>query len=89
MAVEPGHGAASRLPASSRSVAGDVATGLRMQRLGWRSVHHDEVLAVGTPPADLATSIEQAVQRARGTVVATLRERPLTRRGPSLPQKLD
>ena len=54
----------------------------------WRSVYHDEVLAVGLAPEDLSTMLTQRLRWAQGTVQVMLRENPLVQRGLTLAQRL-
>ncbi|MEQ1504596.1 MAG: glycosyltransferase [Myxococcota bacterium] len=75
-------------PMSTVSVTEDMATAMRLHGLGWRSVYHHEVLAIGLAPEDLHSSLSQRLRWAQGTLQVMLRENPLWQRGLSLPQRL-
>jgi cellulose synthase (UDP-forming) len=76
------------LPLATISVTEDMATAMRLHALGWRSVYHDEVLAVGMAPEDLQSSLQQRLRWAQGTIQVLLRENPLLVRGLSMGQRL-
>ena len=48
------------MPMSTISVTEDMATAMRLHSMGWKSVYHDEVLAVGLAPEDLRTALQDA-----------------------------
>lgn len=75
-------------PLSTISVTEDMATAMRLHRLGWKSVYHDEVLAFGLAPEDLRTALQQRLRWAQGTIQVLLRENPLVQRGLSAGQRL-
>ncbi|NYD41679.1 glycosyltransferase family 2 protein [Nocardioides panaciterrulae] len=76
------------MPLATISVTEDMATCMRLHALGWRTVYHDEILARGLAPEDVATMLTQRLRWAQGTVQVMLRENPLVQRGLSLPQRL-
>lgn len=76
------------MPMATISVTEDMATSMRLHGLGWKSVYHHEVLAVGLAPEDLGTALVQRLRWAQGTMQVFLRENPLLQRGLSLPQRL-
>lgn len=76
------------LPMATISITEDMATAMRLHALGWRSVYHHEVLAVGLAPEDLASSLKQRLRWAQGTIQVFLRENPLLQRGLALMQRL-
>ena len=76
------------MPLATISVTEDMATCMRLHGLGWRSVYHHEVLALGLAPEDLGTMLTQRLRWAQGTVQVMLRENPLVQKGLSLTQKL-
>jgi cellulose synthase (UDP-forming) len=76
------------MPLATISVTEDMATSMRLHALGWRSVYHDEILAVGLAPEDFRTSLQQRLRWAQGTMQVMLRENPLLKRGLSLGQRL-
>jgi cellulose synthase (UDP-forming) len=54
-----------------------MATSLRLHSLGWRSVYHDEMLAMGLAPEDLGSAFQQRLRWAQGTIQVLLRQNPL------------
>jgi cellulose synthase (UDP-forming) len=76
------------MPLATISVTEDMATAMRLHSLGWRSVYHDEILAVGLAPDDLRTSLQQRLRWSQGTLQVMLRENPLLKSGLSLGQRL-
>jgi cellulose synthase (UDP-forming) len=76
------------LPLSTISVTEDMATAMRLHGLGWKSVYHHEVLAVGLAPEDLHTTLQQRLRWAQGTLQVLLRENPLWQPGLSTAQRL-
>jgi cellulose synthase (UDP-forming) len=76
------------MPLATISVTEDMATSMRLHSMGWTSVYHDEILAVGLAPEDLGTAIKQRLRWAQGTMQVMLRENPLVQRGMSLAQRL-
>jgi cellulose synthase/poly-beta-1,6-N-acetylglucosamine synthase-like glycosyltransferase len=86
--VDCGHEAQPIMPLATISVTEDMATCMRLHALGWRSVYHNEVLAVGLAPEDLGSMLQQRLRWAQGTIQVMLRENPLTKRGLSVGQRL-
>lgn len=76
------------MPLATISVTEDMATAMRLHALGWNSVYHDEVLAVGLAPEDFRTALQQRLRWAQGTLQVMLRENPLLKRGLSIGQRL-
>ncbi|OUM45662.1 glycosyltransferase [Arthrobacter sedimenti] len=76
------------MPLATISVTEDMATSMRMHGLGWKSVYHHEVLAIGLAPEDLKTMLTQRLRWAQGTIQVFLRENPLTQRGMKWTQRL-
>jgi cellulose synthase (UDP-forming) len=70
------------------SVTEDMATAMRLHALGWKSAFHPEVLAYGLAPEDLRSALAQRLRWAQGTLQVLLRENPLSKRGLSLPQRI-
>jgi glycosyl transferase family 2/PilZ domain-containing protein len=63
---------------ATETIAEDFHTTIRMQRYGWRSRYHDEVLVQGLAPHDLDGYLLQRDRWARGNLaVFTLPESPL------------
>jgi cellulose synthase (UDP-forming) len=66
---------------ATETIAEDFHTTIRMQRYGWTSRYHDEVLVQGLAPHDLDSYLLQRDRWARGNlVVFTLPESPLRAR---------
>jgi cellulose synthase (UDP-forming) len=86
--VDRGEEAQPLMPLATVSVTEDMATAMRLHRLGWSSVYHHEVLAHGLAPEDLATMLQQRLRWAQGTLQVLLKENPLTQRGLKLGQRL-
>jgi cellulose synthase (UDP-forming) len=67
--------------AATETIAEDFHTTIRMQRYGWESRYHDEVLVQGLAPHDLDGYLLQRDRWARGNLaVFTLPESPLRAR---------
>jgi len=75
-------------PMATISLTEDLATSVRLHRLGWKSVYHDQVLARGLAPEDLGSTLKQRLRWAQGTLQVFLRERALIKRGLTLAQRL-
>ncbi len=75
-------------PLATISITEDMATAMRLHGLGFRSVYHHEVLAVGLAPDDLRSVLQQRLRWAQGTMQVLFRENPLFQRGLSWPQRL-
>ncbi|OFI38745.1 cellulose synthase [Arthrobacter sp. SW1] len=88
VSVERGSEAQAVMPMATISVTEDMATAMRLHRMGWRSVYHHEVLAHGLAPEELKTSLTQRLRWAQGTVQVALRENPWHGPGLTLAQRL-
>lgn len=86
--VDLGSEAQPIMPMATISVTEDMATCMRLHGMGWRTAYHDEVLAHGLAPEDLATMLTQRLRWAQGTVQVMFRENPLVQRALSGPQRL-
>lgn len=74
---------------ATETIAEDFHTTIRLQRHGWRSRYHDEVLVQGLAPHDLDGYLLQRDRWARGNLaVFTLPESPLRARSMSPLQRL-
>ena len=74
---------------ATETIAEDFHTTIRLQRHGWRSAYHDEVLVQGLAPHDLDGYLLQRDRWARGNIaVFTLPESPLRARELSARQRL-
>ena len=76
------------MPMATISVTEDMATAMRMQALGWKSVYLNETLCVGLAPEDMRSAVQQRLRWAQGTIQVMLRENPLLQRGLTLGQRL-
>jgi cellulose synthase (UDP-forming) len=86
--VDRSHEAQPLMPLATISVTEDMATSMRLHGLGWRSVYHHELLAVGLAPEDLGAMLKQRLRWGQGTIQVLLRENPLVQRGLTLAQRL-
>jgi cellulose synthase (UDP-forming) len=86
--VDLGSEAQPIMPMATISVTEDMATCMRLHGLGWRTAYHDEVLANGLAPEDLATMLTQRLRWAQGTVQVMFRENPLVQKRLTWPQRL-
>jgi cellulose synthase (UDP-forming) len=74
---------------ATETIAEDFHTTIRLQRHGWQSAYHDEVLVQGLAPHDLDGYLLQRDRWARGNLaVFTLPESPLRARSLSWRQRL-
>lgn len=73
---------------SSSSITEDMNTAMRLHAAGWKSLYHNEVLAVGLAPDDLSSTLKQRLRWAQGTIQVLVRENPLTKTGLSFWQRL-
>jgi cellulose synthase (UDP-forming) len=76
------------MPLATISVTEDMATAMRLHGMGWESVYHHEILAVGLAPEDLGTMLQQRLRWAQGTLQVLMRENPLVQPGLSWGQRL-
>ncbi|SEJ39442.1 cellulose synthase (UDP-forming) [Arthrobacter sp. yr096] len=76
------------MPLATISVTEDMATAMRLHGLGWKSVYHHEILALGLAPEDLKTMLTQRLRWAQGTMQVLLRENPLIQRRLTWGQRL-
>lgn len=88
ISVERGDEAQPLMPLATISVTEDMATSMRLHSLGWKSVYHHEILALGLAPEDLKTMLTQRLRWAQGTIQVLLRENPLTKKGMNATQRL-
>ncbi|MHA7272929.1 glycosyltransferase [Arthrobacter sp. TMT4-20] len=88
ISVERGAEAQPVMPLATISVTEDMATSMRMHSLGWKSVYHHEILAIGLAPEDLKTMLTQRLRWAQGTIQVLLRENPLSQKGMKWTQRL-
>jgi cellulose synthase/poly-beta-1,6-N-acetylglucosamine synthase-like glycosyltransferase len=76
--------------AATATITEDILTSMRMHARGWRTLYHNEVLAVGVAPGDLDGFRTQRLRWAQGSMqILRSRENPLLKRGLSLPQRIN
>jgi cellulose synthase (UDP-forming) len=73
---------------SSSSITEDMNTSMRLHGAGWKSVYHHELLAEGLAPDDLASTLQQRLRWAQGTIQVLIQENPWTKPGLSFWQRL-
>ena len=73
---------------ATETVTEDIHTTIRMNRLGWRSVYHNEVLAHGLAPTDAEQYMVQRNRWALGAMQVIRQDNPLTASGLNLGQRL-
>lgn len=73
---------------SSNSITEDMNTAMRLHGAGWRSIYHNEILAEGLAPDDLASTLKQRLRWAQGTIQVLTRENPFAKPGLSFWQRL-
>ncbi len=73
---------------SSSSITEDMNTAMRLHAAGWRSIYHNELLAIGLAPDDLSSTLQQRLRWAQGTIQVMAQENPLTKPGLSFWQRL-
>lgn len=73
---------------SSSSITEDMNTAMRLHGDGWKSVYHHELLAEGLAPDDLASTLQQRLRWAQGTIQVLIQENPWTKPGLSFWQRL-
>jgi len=73
---------------ATESVTEDIQTTMRMNRLGWTTVYHNEVLARGLAPSDATSYMLQRHRWAVGAMQVLRQERPLTNRQMSIGQRM-
>lgn len=72
----------------TRTVTEDMHTTMSIHARGWKSVYHDEELAVGIAPDDLEAFLVQRLRWAQGAVQILRGDNPLLRRGLTLRQRI-
>jgi cellulose synthase (UDP-forming) len=70
------------------TVTEDIHTTIRLQRRGWRSVYHNEVLARGLAAADFDQYASQRMRWGRGAMQVLRNENPLRVSGLTVRQRL-
>jgi cellulose synthase (UDP-forming) len=73
---------------SSSSITEDMNTAMRLHGAGWKSIYHHELLAEGLAPDDLASTLQQRLRWAQGTIQVLIQENPWTKPGLSFWQRL-
>ena len=76
------------MPISTISITEDMATSMRLHGLGWKSVYHHELLAIGLAPEDIGSMLTQRLRWAQGSLQVFLMENPFWQKGLSFAQKI-
>ncbi|GBD24383.1 Cellulose synthase 1 [bacterium HR29] len=72
----------------TRTVTEDMHTTMSIHARGWKSVYHNEELAVGIAPDDLEAFLVQRLRWAQGAVQILRSDNPLLRRGLTWRQRI-
>lgn len=76
--------------AAINTVTEDILTSMRLHANGWRSLYHNETLAVGIAPGDLDGFGTQRLRWAQGSMqILRTRENPLWKPGLTLAQRIN
>jgi cellulose synthase (UDP-forming) len=73
---------------ASNTITEDMNTAMRLHAAGWKSVYHNELMALGLAPDDLNSTLNQRLRWAQGTLQVLQRENPLTKPGLTFWQRL-
>ncbi|TCR67487.1 UDP-forming cellulose synthase catalytic subunit [Bosea sp. BK604] len=73
---------------AGRSITEDAETAITLHAKGWNSIYVDKPLIAGLQPATFASFIGQRSRWAQGMLQILFYQRPLFKRGLSLPQRL-
>jgi cellulose synthase (UDP-forming) len=73
---------------SSTSITEDMNTAMRLHGTGWKTIYHHELLAEGLAPDDLASTLQQRLRWAQGTIQVLVQENPWQKPGLSFWQRL-
>ncbi|WP_217915405.1 glycosyltransferase [Miltoncostaea marina] len=71
------------------TVVEDAHTSMRLHAAGWRTVYHDEVMALGLAPEEIGAFVVQRARWARGSLQMLRLDPPLLRRGLTWRQRLE
>lgn len=71
------------------TVVEDFHTSMRMQALGWRTVYHPEIMALGLAPEEIGAFVVQRGRWARGCLQVLARDTPFLRRGLTPRQRVE
>jgi cellulose synthase (UDP-forming) len=72
------------------TITEDILTSMRLHANGWRSLYHNEILAVGVAPGDLDGFRTQRLRWAQGSMqILRSHENPLLKRGLTLAQRVN
>jgi cellulose synthase (UDP-forming) len=76
--------------AATATITEDILTSMRLHATGWRSLYHNEILAVGVAPGDLDGFRTQRLRWAQGSMqILRSRENPLLKAGLSVAQRIN
>lgn len=73
---------------ATETLTEDIHTTIRLQRAGWSTVYHNDVVALGLAASDAQAYMLQRRRWAAGAMQVVRRERPLTGRGLTFGQRL-
>lgn len=74
---------------STKTITEDIETSVKMERVGYKTVYHNQQLITGTAPANWESYLIQRYRWARGTIeLLTSRQSPIFAKGYSLPTRL-
>jgi cellulose synthase (UDP-forming) len=73
---------------ATETVVEDTHTAMKLHQAGWKSVYHQEVLAVGLAPEEVSAFLTQRGRWASGCYQILRRDNPLFARGLTLRQRL-
>lgn len=73
---------------ATETLTEDIHTTIRLQRAGWETVYHNDVVALGLAATDAKAYMLQRRRWASGAMQVLRMERPLTRRGLRFGQRL-
>ncbi len=74
---------------ATETVTEDIHTSLRLHAAGWKSVCHEEVLAMGLAPQDYLAFTVQRLRWGQGAMQVLRRENPLFKRGLTFAQRIN
>lgn len=74
---------------ATETVTEDIHTSLRLHAAGWKSVCHEEVLAIGLAPQDYLAFTVQRLRWGQGAMQVLRRENPLFKRGLTFAQRIN
>jgi cellulose synthase (UDP-forming) len=86
--VDRGSQAIPVMPIATISITEDMATSMRLHGMGWKSVYHHELLAIGLAPEDIGSMLTQRLRWAQGSLQVFFLENSLVQKGLSFAQRI-